>query len=76
MFGLVERAKHIVMLAPDIAQMQEVHTVAQTTHQARQIIVGPGAQRPGAKGYTIGRFIDRMNETPVVGFRRHDPRQA
>ena len=76
MLGLVERARHRLILALDVAQVQEMHAVAEPLHHAGQIVVGPRAERAGAERDAVGRAVHRIEERAVVGLGRHDARQA
>ena len=44
MLGLVKAAADPGRLAMDVAQVEEMHAVAEALHHARQVIVGPGAK--------------------------------
>ena len=76
MLVLEERAANGIAVAPNIAQMQEMHAIAQPLHHARQVVVRTRAQRARAESDAVGGQVHRRHALGVVGLGRHDAWQA
>ena len=75
MLILEEGARHLLAVARDVAQMDEMDAWRQRLDHRGQIVVRPRAERAGAEGDAVGRHVDRIEHVPIVGQRRHDARQ-
>ena len=76
MLCLMEGTGKRLHLALHVAQMEEMNSLAQPVHHAGQVVVRPDAERSGAQRDSVCRTVDRLHDCGIVGFRRHDARQA